>query len=148
MDTLNRTGVALLIAPLVAPILTFVYLVGFKSVSGSFAVFVLAFSFSAPPSYIATVLLGLPGIALLRRLGQLRWWTVIALGGCIGVPVTLGVLFAMSRSFSPGSDGDFSVTSDWLIFGAALGATVGCVFWRISGAQQVDRGDAGTLPRQ
>ena len=50
------------------------------SVVGSF---VVAYPFSA----VFTVLFGLPAFLLLRRLRPGRWWSVLAVGFLLGIPV-------------------------------------------------------------
>ena len=79
--------------------------------------------YGAPLAYGATALVALPAFLVLQRLGWRAWWeltTVTALGGSAVLPLYLHILEPRG----------------WIHFpfgmGAAAGAAVGAVFWRIA----------------
>jgi len=82
------------------------------SVIGSF---VVAYPFSAA----FTVLFGLPAFLLLRRFGPGRWWSVLAVGFLLGIPV--GIVIRLPGLPNP---------NDMLVDGPlAAGSTL--LFWLI-----------------
>ena len=94
--------------------------------------------FGLPVAYLAALVLGLPALYLLRRLGWLRAWIVIVAGALAGTIVALCVAASQQGSL-------FLVRLP-VPAGAALGALAGAVWWW-AGQGRAERHDASDRPR-
>ena len=88
---------------------------GTPSIASVAASFVVAYPFSAG----FTLLLGLPAFLFLRRFAPGRWWSVLAVGFLLGIPV--GIIIRLPGPPNP---------NDMLVHGPlAAGSTL--LFWLI-----------------
>jgi hypothetical protein len=84
---------------------------------GEAALFVgVAFSVALPFSVLPTLIIGVPGFLLCRRVGLVTWWLAL------GVGAVAGVLVAVARPAN-------QPVADMLVKYVLLGAAAGLTFW-------------------
>jgi hypothetical protein len=132
---MGRTLIALLVAPLVVPILLFAYLRGLLTTN-----FWLAFGLliSVVVAYIGMVVLGVPAYLFLRARGWTSFWVAPVLGFAVGAVMWLVFSAAFALALDQGIAGVRSSLSDpgtlsgVLWPGGIVGAAVGVAFWLIA----------------
>ena len=132
---MDRTLIALFIAPLVVPILLFPYLRGLLTTN-----FWLAFGLlvSVIFAYIGVVLLGIPAYLFLRARGWTSFWVAPFLGFAVGAVMWLVFSAVFALALDQGIAGVRSSLSDpgtlsgVLWPGGIVGAAVGVAFWLIA----------------
>jgi hypothetical protein len=134
MTNRSRVLLAFLIAPLAAPVVFFVFSFVYAMLTSTTGPHVGTFLLSTPVSYLATLLIGLPSVIMLRRVGYLSAPTLLLFGavGGAGVQVLFFTVFFRYRNLEFES---WNVISHWIILGTALGLSVAvsfCLIGRIT----------------
>jgi hypothetical protein len=102
------------------------------TVTGTIRPEVRTFLLSTPVSYLATLLIGLPSVIMLIRVGHLSAPTLLLFGavGGAGVQVLFFTVFFGYRNLEFES---WKSVSHWIILGIALGLSVAVSFCLIGG---------------
>ena len=135
----NSIGKAVLISPLVAPVLYFLGVVAFAKTGGTIESTYVAFgwimSFGVPISYLATGLVGVPFFRLLEKRKILNMAYLVLSGAILGGTVLL--LFTASLTGVEGLQWEEARSSFGI--GMVLGTAVAFTFGKIAGITNKDR---------
>ena len=127
----------LLFAPLAAPVLYYIGVLVFsstpiESAKDVFTGFLFVLVFAAPVSYVASLLLGVPFVMLLRFKGRLNFWWCSLGGVLLGIVAFL--LFIVAVSGMPILTEVRLLEVAWFVgAGGALGFGVASTFCAITG---------------
>lgn len=129
----SRVLLAFVIAPLAAPVGFFVFTVVYDAaVTGTTRLDVRTFLLSTPGSYLATLLIGLPSVIMLKRVGYLSA-SALLLFGVVGGAVVQVLFFAVFFGYRNLEFESWKFISRWIILGMALGLSVALSFCLIGG---------------
>ena len=139
----GNIGKALLISPIVAPLLyalgTWVYMVIYSKTGSIVAIFVIVMIAGLPISFIATLLIGVPLYGYLEQKQRLSK-SALAFGGAASGALLLWLFF---ESFAGNGGLNVSESAVFLIIGAILGGSVGFVFGHVAGITSNSRRPSG-----
>ena len=133
----KRLTLALLVAPLAAPLIYFCWVV-LRGRGEEFRLLDLLFGFQVvlifalPVSYISTIVLGLPSYMLLRRYNMLNMFTLTSVGLFFGFAVFYFFLQVLS-GFQAAAYAYSIEYYMWLGVGAMMGGSVAMAFGLIGG---------------
>ena len=133
---LVRLGIAAVLAPLAAPVISILLMFGSKFTATDSGL-AWVFGFGAAFGYLSLLLGGIPILMLLKRLKRLNLFTLTLAGAIAGVFVFQLSLFVLGLLL------ESSASYDWLslAYGALVGAAVACCFGLIAGIENL-RGEA------
>lgn len=144
MSKAQRTILAVIIAPIAAPLVFMLCGIGLSILEGSplittsepfqelFLGFAAISMISLPASYIAMLLLGTPTILLLKKYDNLRLSCLVVTSALEGI-IVIFLFFGFFSGFSISSLFAHSVILTRIVIGAAMAIGVAVTFWYLSG---------------